>query len=141
VPPTHEIALTLDDGAAEIQRLTAASDAFCDRHGVPEGARMALALALEELVTNVMMHGGAGALPVDVGIRMADGMIEARVEDGGAAFDPLSGADPDVEAPVEERRIGGLGVLLVKQLMDETRYERVAGRNVVTVRKRADAAK
>ena len=66
-----------------------------------------------------------------------DGSVQATVADDGKEYDPLQREDPDVNAPLEERRIGGLGVLLVKRLMDDVRYARTGGRNVLTIRKRA----
>lgn len=132
---TNLTVLTLGSDLAELGRLAGEADAFCDRHGVPDAARMALQLALEEIVTNIVSHGGAGAGPIDVTLRRDGGSIEARVEDHGAPFDPLTHEDPDVDAPLEEREAGGLGILLVKRVMDGVTYERAGARNVLTIRK------
>jgi anti-sigma regulatory factor (Ser/Thr protein kinase) len=131
--------LTLGSDLAELGRLAGETDAFCDRQGVPDAARMALQLALEEIVTNIVSHGGADAAPIEVSLHREGDSIEARVEDHGTAFDPLTHEDPDVDAPLEERPEGGLGILLVKRVMDEVKYERAGARNVLTIRKDAAA--
>ncbi len=60
-----------------------------------------------------------------------------RVEDDAVAFNPLEREAPDLNAPLEDRPIGGLGVHLVRKLMDDVRYERAGARNILTMRKRA----
>lgn len=138
--PSAPTRLHLRNDLVEISRLTEELEAFCARHQVPNDALLALNLALEEIVTNVICHALVeGEHTIDVELLFDDGTVEARVEDTGPHFDPLQQEDPDVEAPLEERRIGGLGVVLVKRLMDDVAYTRRDGRNVLTIRKRAAA--
>jgi anti-sigma regulatory factor (Ser/Thr protein kinase) len=66
-------------------------------------------------------------------------LVEVTVADDGPAFDPLARPDPVVTEPLERRQPGGLGIALVKALMDEVRYERTT-RNVLTMRKRIEPA-
>jgi serine/threonine-protein kinase RsbW len=61
--------------------------------------------------------------------------IELVVEDGGPAFDPLQQATPDLEAALDDRPVGGLGIHLVRQMMDEVAYQRTGQRNRLTMRK------
>ena len=65
---------------------------------------------------------------------MADGLVTATVVDDGEAFDPREAPPPDLDAPLEERQAGGLGMHLVRATMDEVDYRREDGRNVLTVR-------
>ena len=65
---TNRTVLTLGSDLAELSRLAGETDAFCDRQGVPDAARMALQLALEEIVTNIVSHGGAEAAPIEVAL-------------------------------------------------------------------------
>lgn len=130
--------LKLKNDLGEITRLTEELEGFCERNGVSAGALMALNLALEEIVTNVISYGFEGGdHEIELELLLDDGSVQATVADDGKAYDPLQREDPDVDAPIEERRIGGLGVLLVKRLMDDVRYARTGGRNVLTIRKRA----
>jgi serine/threonine-protein kinase RsbW len=93
-----------------------------------------LELAVEEAVVNVCHYAyPSGGGEVVVRVTEEPGRLTVEVEDSGAAFDPLSVPAPDVAAPVDERRIGGLGILLIQRLMDEVRYRREGGRNVLTM--------
>ena len=72
-----------------------------------------------------------------VTVRVAvDGDIRIEFEDSGAAYDPLSSEEPDVSLPANERKIGGLGVFMVKKLMDSVEYRRVGTKNTLTIRKK-----
>jgi sigma-B regulation protein RsbU (phosphoserine phosphatase) len=91
-----------------------------------------LHLALEEIVSNVMMHGyGAAAGTIAVAGSVSTRRVVVEVRDRGVAFDPLQAPPPDLELPVDERPIGGLGILLARELMDEVRYERRTEENVL----------
>lgn len=133
--------LTLRNNLDELGRLATELEAFCARHGIGPKVLNALNLALEEVVTNVISYGFADedAHDIAVSIEIDGGELKAWVEDDGAEFDPLSRSDPDVRAAIADRRVGGLGVLLVKRLMDDVSYARVDGRNVLSMRKRLSA--
>lgn len=93
-----------------------------------------LMLAVEEAVANVCNHA-YGVEGGDVVVRVATGPQEVRVEveDAGAAFDPLALAPPDLVSDLDERPLGGLGVHLLRQVMDEIAYRREGDRNVLTL--------
>jgi len=95
-------------------------------------------LALEEVFINVVMHGSmAGNTPsVEVSLALAHGDLTLTIEDDGPQFDPLSLPPPDVAASLSERPIGGLGLFLVRQLMDAVSYDHLAGRNRLRMTKR-----
>jgi len=92
-------------------------------------------LALDEIVTNIISYAytddATHLIRVDVGV--VDGTMTAVVEDDGVPFNPLLRAAPDTTAGIEDRTIGGLGIHLVRELMDDVRYERVSGRNRLTI--------
>jgi anti-sigma regulatory factor (Ser/Thr protein kinase) len=91
-------------------------------------------LALEELVANVFEHGAGDEVFLHIACDGND--LEAEVVDSGPAFNPLVADDPDVEAGIDERPIGGLGLFLVKSLMDRVHYRRSEGHNHVHLTKR-----
>ena len=97
-------------------------------------------LALEEIFTNIAMHGSRpGIAPqVRVSLDLGADLITMTVEDDGPRFDPLSLPPPDVTASLADRRVGGLGVHLVRNLMDTVSYERVAGRNRLRMARRLE---
>ena len=97
-------------------------------------------LSLDELITNIVSYGYRDADEHEIRVTLTeqDRSIVVVVEDDAVAFDPFTSAPaPDLEASVEERRIGGLGVYFVKTLMDEVAYERVDGVNRITLVQRA----
>ena len=96
-------------------------------------ARYTLQLAIEELVTNIVKYGvRTGPKPfVEIEIREENGEVVLTVSDNTAAFDPLAIADPDVTQPAEERKIGGLGLFLIRKKVASIDYEFRNGLNVV----------
>jgi anti-sigma regulatory factor (Ser/Thr protein kinase) len=103
--------------------------------GVSRAVTWPVEVSLDEVLANVVRHGLAGrgeSARVDVELRLDPGdppRCEVQVEDDGPEFDPLQAAAPDTSLGVDERPIGGLGIELVKKLMDEVHYERRDGRN------------
>jgi anti-sigma regulatory factor (Ser/Thr protein kinase) len=92
-------------------------------------------LASEELLANVMTHayGGEVGREAHVEVRMPPEEIRIRIEDAGPLFDPFEAPEPDLEAPVAERPIGKLGLVLVQRLADHWDYARVGAANVHTL--------
>jgi anti-sigma regulatory factor (Ser/Thr protein kinase) len=90
-------------------------------------------LAVEEIFVNIALYaykdGAHGMVELRCSVR--DGAVLLEFEDSGAPFDPLSHKDPDVTAGLEEREIGGLGVFIVKRIMDSVEYCREGGRNLL----------
>ena len=99
--------------------------------------RLALRLACEEIVVNVASYaypeGKDGYLDVD--IQKTDRIV-IRFEDGGVPFNPKDHEMPDTKLPLEQRRIGGLGIFLVISKMDDVRYAYVDNKNVLTIEKK-----
>lgn len=99
-------------------------------------------VSLDEVLANVVHHGARGRAEARVEVELAldasaePPACEVVVTDDGPAFDPLSAAAPDTALGVEERPIGGLGIALVRRLMDEVAYERVGGTNRLRLRRR-----
>ncbi len=99
-------------------------------------------LALEEVVVNVLNYAykhKIGDVQVICGIDDDDRFI-IEIIDSGIAFDPLSAENPELSAGISDREVGGLGVFLVKQLMDDIHYRRDGDKNILrlTVRKEED---
>ncbi len=76
---------------------------------------------------------------MDVSLALDDGELALCLEDDGPAFDPLAAPMPDLDAPIEDRPIGGLGIHLLREMMDELEYTRLDSRNRLTLRKRIAA--
>lgn len=120
--------------ASALGRVAEALDGFCAAERLPDDTTWRLRVAVDEIVANIVAYGAAGgAIPtIDVAFRRNRDGVEVVVADDGPAFDPLARPDPDITLPLESRQPGGLGIALVKSLMDDVRYERTT-RNVLTM--------
>ncbi|MFO1540299.1 MAG: ATP-binding protein [Chloroflexota bacterium] len=129
--------ITVPAEAAALGRLVGFLGAFWEAHDLPLADTMRFELCLEEVFVNVVTHGiegvapppGHDAHPVTVALDLDGDRLAMVVEDHGMEFDPLAQDAVDTDAPMEERGIGGLGIHLVKTLMQESRYERSGDRN------------
>jgi anti-sigma regulatory factor (Ser/Thr protein kinase) len=109
---------------------TKASENGLDARQLPK-----IELVVEEVFTNLVNHAykGRGGEAEVACFPRQDGCFCLQLTDWGPAFDPLQQAAPDTSAPVEERRIGGLGIHLVKKMADHLEYRREDGKNILTV--------
>ena len=103
--------------------------------GLPMAAVFQLNLALEEAFVNVVDYAypGKNGMPVQLNMDGTGETLTFTLIDEGEPFDPTTLDEPDTSLSAEERPIGGLGVFLVKQIMDEVRYERQGNRNILTM--------
>lgn len=121
-----------------LEPLQAALVRFWNDHQLAPEARYAFELALEEFVMNVVMHGQATTSEKTIWLELHHEPGEVRMvfEDDCQAFDPTALAAPDTSLGAEQRDIGGLGIHLVREMMDRVDYAHVAGRNRITLSKR-----
>jgi serine/threonine-protein kinase RsbW len=124
--------------AAQLSTLTRFLQEFWSDADLAPAETASFELALEEIFMNVVMHGSPmGSMSrVEVSLALCDGCLTLMIEDDGPSFNPLSLAAPDVTASLEERRVGGLGVYLVRQMMDAVCYQRLGARNQLSMTKR-----
>lgn len=92
-------------------------------------AAMHVALTLDELLSNAATHGGAGGQGARARLDVMPDRVEVEIIDPAAAFDPRGAPEPDLHASLQDKRIGGLGVHLVKRLSRDLSYARDKGRN------------
>lgn len=105
-------------------------------HGVPGKEAFAVDLAVDEACTNVIKYAyGSGVGEITVACTVDPGEVRVCISDGGTPFDPLEVRAPDLSGSVEDRPIGGLGVHLIRSLMDRVSYEYRGGRNVLCMAK------
>jgi serine/threonine-protein kinase RsbW len=118
--------ITLDGNSAELGRLAGALTTFCREHALDEAIEFDLNLVLEELFMNSVLHGGCEGVPqaACVRLRIVPAGVEVAYLDRGFPFNPLDAPQPDLTAPLMERRAGGLGVHLLRQIMRDVRYYR-----------------
>ncbi len=123
--------LVIQNDLREIETLTRFVEQFAEQHKLPPKLSFQINLALEELVTNIISYGYSDAGPhkIRLVLHMADGRLTAEVEDDGCAFNPLEAPPPDLDVPLEDRPVGGLGIHLVKNMFDSMDYRRENDKN------------
>jgi anti-sigma regulatory factor (Ser/Thr protein kinase) len=133
-----DLVLSLKNDPAEIARLAPLVDAFCARHGLAEATAAQFNLVLDESITNIISYAydDAGEHEISVRISLTRGALTAELVDDGREFDPLQVTPPDLAAPLAERSVGGLGVHLMRRLMDDISYRREGARNHLVLAKR-----
>ena len=133
-----ELTVRLANRLEEIERLAAAVEAFGAAHQLPGPVIFAFNLSLDEVVTNVISYAfnDVQEHPIDVHLRLMGDVMQAEVTDSGRPFNPIDVPAPDLDAPIDERRIGGLGIHIVREMMDTLEYAREGDRNILRLRKR-----
>jgi serine/threonine-protein kinase RsbW/sigma-B regulation protein RsbU (phosphoserine phosphatase) len=128
----------LENRLQEVAVLFERLEAFHRRCGVSDDDAYVLTLVMEEVFTNVVRHGypEEGGHRIAVRLELAGGVVTLVVEDDAQSFDPVQAPLADLDAPLDERRVGGLGVHLIRTLVDDVAYRRDGGRNVLTLRKK-----
>ena len=136
-----EVQFTLKNRIAEIAKLGERLDEFAAVHQLTPSFLHDLNLALEEAVTNIISHGYSDDREHEilVRIRVQSGEVIAEVEDDARAFNPLTAPEADVTAPLDERTAGGLGVHLMRKLMDGIEYQRLENGNLLIMKKNIEA--
>lgn len=130
--------LTLKNDVSELERVMSFVSDLCLRNSIPAETEYDLNLAIDEIITNVAKHAyrEGGEHQFKLQITVTNEEFAARVEDDGIEFNPLEHPIPDFDAPLEERKEGGLGIFLIRQIMTSVEYQRNAGKNIVTLRKK-----
>jgi serine/threonine-protein kinase RsbW len=139
---TNAFRMTIGADRGEVARVNAAFAAFADRHALPAPVRRSVNVVLDELLTNTIAHGFAGGRggEATVELELQPDRVSLTLTDDGPPFNPFGtapppGGPPNPALPVEQRSVGGLGIHLVRRMMDEVSYERRADRNVVVLAK------
>lgn len=127
-----EFRRTLPAASGEIPPTLDAIEQWLTLAAVPAAETASLMIAFDEILSNIVKYGGG---TIDLSIDVGDRILAATIADDGPAFDPLAREAPDVELGIDERQIGGLGIHLVREMMDDVRYSHENGRNLLTLTK------
>ena len=130
--------LVIRNEISELDRVVAFLEALEESGMLPAGLIMHLNLVLEEALTNVIFYayeqGTTHEIVID--FMITETQLEITITDSGKAFDPTAKADPDINLSVDERPVGGLGIFLIKKIMDEVSYERLNEQNILRMTKK-----
>ena len=128
---------TVRNDLSELGRIADELATFDADGRLPPPVIFAVNLALEEIITNAICYGYEDTAEhlIQVELSMGDQAVIVTVQDDGRAFDPLSAPELDLGAPLEARRVGGLGLSLLRKLTDGVTYARTDGKNVLVFKK------
>lgn len=134
---THK-QLIISNNIAELGRVVAFLDVIEEEWVLPSSLIMPLNLVLEEALTNVIFYAyekeSKNEIVIDFEKRGNE--LEIKITDSGKPFDPTLKSDPDITLPIDERPIGGLGILLIKKIMDKVTYQRKESFNILLMTKK-----
>ena len=130
--------LTVNAQTSELSQVLAFADTILEEAGCSAKTKMQIDIAIEEIFVNIATYaypseGGQAVIEIETD---KDGkIVKITFEDQGVPYNPLENEDPDITLPAEERPIGGLGIFMVKNIMDEVSYEYADGKNRLTIMK------
>ena len=131
--------LTIDATVQNIEKVTAFVDEQLAQLNCPLKAQMQIDIAIDELFGNIAHYAynpKTGPATVRIDVLQDPLSVVVTFIDNGKAYDPLAREDPDISLTAQEREIGGLGIFMVKQCMDEISYEYKDGQNILCIKKK-----
>lgn len=139
---SDKIEMTLRNDISEVARVLDAIEAFGEAHDLPAKAIFQLNLALDELITNIVSYAfeGHAESRIELTVELRDGGLDAVLIDNGRPFNPVEAELPDLGEGLDERRIGGLGLKLVRTYMDRLDYRRDGELNRLQLHMNVNAA-
>lgn len=138
--PAPSFSCTISSDIHEIPAISDRLEAAMKAEGFTDDDILDTQLAVEEMVTNVIVHGyGENGGEIGISWRTGPGEIAIRLEDHAPPFDPLSLPEPDLASDIEDRKIGGLGIFLTRKIMDEMAYRYENKKNILSMVKKKPA--
>ena len=133
----QQFGITIGSDIAEIPEVSAWLEEVMQASGFSEEAILDTQLAVEEAITNVIVHGyKKPGGEVSITCHISSDCLEVEIADTAPRFDPLSIPEPNIESSIDQRSIGGLGVFLIRQVMDGVSYRYENGKNILVLTKR-----
>jgi len=126
-----DLSFTLLNQRSEIGRMLTLLEGFCAANRISEDDKFNIRLVLDEAVINVIVHGydDSHEHHINIALALDSGVLAIHIDDDGIAYNPLDAPAPRFDLPIEQRRIGGLGVHIMKTLARSVEYGRRDGRN------------
>jgi len=133
----NKVSFKLKSNLSELDALCQKLEKFGESMGLSKKCIFEANLALDELFTNIISYGfdDKNEHTIRITISLQNDELVFNIEDDGMPFNPTEAETPDLECTIEECRIGGLGIHLAKNLMDEVCYQRCKDKNILTLKK------
>jgi len=132
-------AIKIKNQIEELEKITNRIDIIAEEWNLKPKDALNINLVIEELITNTIFYGynDKGEHEIAVDLSLEHDNLSIRIEDDGYEFNPLMVDNNDsIVKPLEERQVGGLGILLVKNLTDKANYQRIDNRNIIILEKK-----
>jgi anti-sigma regulatory factor (Ser/Thr protein kinase) len=141
VMTADRVSFELRNSLSELDTLCQSLQQFGEALGLANKTLFQISLAMEEIVSNIISYGYTDDAVhwIKIVILHEKGTLTIRLEDDGIPFNPLWSQEPDCECPLDERKVGNLGIHLCKKVMDDVIYERFGNKNVLTLKKAIEA--
>ena len=135
---SNKISFKIENKLSELNGLCRQVEAFAKKHQLSPKDIFEIHLCLEEHFTNIISHGYTDSEThwIEITLSVEGEKFMVHIEDDGIAFNPTKIAAPDFQCPLEERKIGGLGVYLARHYMDAITYQRCENKNVLVMTKK-----
>jgi sigma-B regulation protein RsbU (phosphoserine phosphatase) len=133
--------IKIPNSLGEIDTVNNAFTDFAQQSGIDNSVVQKIKLVFDELLNNTISYGYKDEAEhfIEVGVDLLEGRLRVTIEDDATPFNPLSNETPDTTLDIDERDIGGLGIHLVRNMMDEMTYKRGIDKNIITLIKHLDA--
>ena len=134
---SHKYSFELKNDLSELETLCQHLNKFGQTSGLSEACITDINICLDELFTNIVSYGFVDDLEhvVRFAINLEDCVLKLNIEDDGIPFNPIEQKDPEIPADLIDVRIGGLGIHIVRKLIDNIRYKIERGKNKITLKK------
>ncbi len=128
----------LKNDLSELEQLCQTCEEVGRDINISDKAIFEMNLALDELFTNIISYGfnDQQEHTIKINIAIEGNQLQMRIEDDGVPFNPLESKTPEFQCGIEECKIGGLGIHLIRKLMDDIQYQRVADKNILVLRRK-----
>jgi len=135
---SYKIEISIKNKIPEIEHVCDSVAKFGNSHSLSQKIIFALHLALDEILTNIISYGYEDKKEhiIDICLSLRQRELSLEIEDDSKPFNPSDAPKPDINKPLEERKIGGLGIYLVENLMDDLEYKTHNGKNLLILRKK-----
>jgi anti-sigma regulatory factor (Ser/Thr protein kinase) len=126
---------TIENQIGELSTLAEKIDELAMEWNLSQTLAMNINLVIEEAVSNIIFYAynDQSKHEIRITISLENGRLTIKITDDGIPFNPLAQEQPDINLPAEERPVGGLGIFLISQIMDEMKYDRNKNENILTL--------
>jgi sigma-B regulation protein RsbU (phosphoserine phosphatase) len=132
-----EVTVRIENDLSEIAKVDKELDELAERFGMPPAIAATFHIIFDDLLNNVISYGFDDEQRhfIDISLKLTANSLIVSIADDGVPFNPLDEATPDTNLSIEDRQIGGLGIHLVINMVDDISYRRTADKNVLTLTK------